>query len=351
MAAGSWTRFFWSDWAGDPALRVCSLAAQGLWMRMLCIAAEANPTGYVTVNGLALGVTDIARMAGVTETECASLLAELDRKGVFSRNRRGVIYSRRMIREARRAAKARKDGRTGGNPGVPAGKVPKERRARHYRKSDSAAKTRAVFERGGGRCHWCQGVLAGDAWHVGHLVGIRDGGTSELANLALECENCHRSRHCKDVRNSTDDNPVDNPQRPDTRNQEEEKRKEADGPGILHGRDNADPSAHRALVSDLRERGHGVLTDFERTFLGSVFGLRTLSRKQRETLEAIRLKVGELAGAPAAGEWEPRLDWARRNRQWARKWGGMPYQQGCLIPAHLLRPGDGEGWTEWRPAC
>ena len=103
MAGTVWSKFFWSDWSNDPALRICSLAAQGLWMRMLCIAAEADPTGYVTVNGRPLGVTDIARLAGVTETECESLLAELDWNGVFSRDRKDAIYSRRMVRDAKTA--------------------------------------------------------------------------------------------------------------------------------------------------------------------------------------------------------------------------------------------------------
>ena len=118
MAGTVWSKFFWSDWSNDPALRICSLAAQGLWMRMLCIAAEADPTGYVTVNGRPLGVTDIARLAGVTETECESLLAELDRNGVFSRDRKGAIYSRRIVRDAKTAKKNRENGKKGGNPSI-----------------------------------------------------------------------------------------------------------------------------------------------------------------------------------------------------------------------------------------
>lgn len=34
-----WAKFFWADWAGDNCLSLCTLAAQGLWMRLLCIAA------------------------------------------------------------------------------------------------------------------------------------------------------------------------------------------------------------------------------------------------------------------------------------------------------------------------
>ncbi len=47
MKKRPWGKFYWNDWQGDPCLRVCGLAAQGLWMRMLCLAAEADPIGYV----------------------------------------------------------------------------------------------------------------------------------------------------------------------------------------------------------------------------------------------------------------------------------------------------------------
>jgi hypothetical protein len=92
-----WSKFFWSDYAADPTLKLCSLASQGLWMRMLCIAAEHDPPGYVAVNGQPLEPEDLARITGSTILECQRCLDELERRGVFSRDRRGWIYSRRMI--------------------------------------------------------------------------------------------------------------------------------------------------------------------------------------------------------------------------------------------------------------
>lgn len=111
-------KFFWSDYASDHALKICGFAAQGLWMRMLCIAAEHDPVGYVAVNGAGLDAGDIARATGGSLEQVETLLAELDRKGVFSRDRRGWIYSRRMIRDAKKARKAREIGKLGGNPNL-----------------------------------------------------------------------------------------------------------------------------------------------------------------------------------------------------------------------------------------
>lgn len=109
-------KFFWSDYASDPSLKVCSFGAQGLWMRLLCIAAEHSPIGYVAVNGRSLGGPEIARATGGAVDEVNGLLDELESNGVFSRDRRGWIYSRRMIRDAKKSRNARENGSKGGNP-------------------------------------------------------------------------------------------------------------------------------------------------------------------------------------------------------------------------------------------
>jgi hypothetical protein len=109
-------KFFWSDYASDPALKVCGFAAQGLWMRMLCIAAEHSPVGYVAINGRCLDPQAIARVCGGSLDEVSELLSELESNGVFSRDRRGWIYSRRMLRDAKKARNARENGKKGGNP-------------------------------------------------------------------------------------------------------------------------------------------------------------------------------------------------------------------------------------------
>lgn len=116
MGGTTWTKFYWADWESDPALRLCSIAAQGLWMRMLCIAAAHDPIGYVSVAGRGLSETDLARMTGVAESEVIILLGELDRNGVFSRDRHGRIYSRRMVSDEKKSANARRNGKNGGNP-------------------------------------------------------------------------------------------------------------------------------------------------------------------------------------------------------------------------------------------
>ena len=114
MAATIWTKFFWADWLSDAKLRRCSPAARGVWMDLLCVAAQHDPIGYLCVNGESLTTSDMARIAGVSEAEVVSLMAELIRNGVCSRDGKGRLYSRRMVRDAQRAALSKKKGQIGG---------------------------------------------------------------------------------------------------------------------------------------------------------------------------------------------------------------------------------------------
>ena len=95
-----WSKFWWRDHQGDAALRMCSLAARGLWMELLCLAHEATPVGHVLVNGKPPTIQQLASIIGVSTKEVAKLLVELEDAGVFSRADDGTIYSRRMVKDA-----------------------------------------------------------------------------------------------------------------------------------------------------------------------------------------------------------------------------------------------------------
>jgi hypothetical protein len=55
------------------------------------------------------------------------------------------------------------------------------------------------------------------------------------------------------------------------------------------------------------------------------------------------------AAAPTDADWLKRLGVARSNRTWSTaNWGPKPGEAGCMIPAGLIQPGDGEGWREYQ---
>ena len=114
MSGNPWDKFFWNDWNNDPCLKICSLAARGLWMGMLGLAAQAEPKGYVTINGAAATVEQIASWVGAGAAEVSELIQELDLNGVFSRNRAGTIYSRKMVSKDKQARINAKNGHIGG---------------------------------------------------------------------------------------------------------------------------------------------------------------------------------------------------------------------------------------------
>jgi hypothetical protein len=116
MTANPWDKFFWNDWETDAALKLCTLAAQGLWMRILCICAKADPKGYLVVAGRPLSPADLASLVGKPEPEVETLLRELAQYGVFSTDRIGRIYNRRMVRQVKKARTAQENGKKGGNP-------------------------------------------------------------------------------------------------------------------------------------------------------------------------------------------------------------------------------------------
>ena len=119
-----WMKFYPADWRADTALRMCSLAARGLWMEMLSIMHEATPRGSLLINGKNIGSKQLANLCGATLRETAALLTELETAGVFSRADDGTIFSRRMKRDVEKAERDKANGKTGGNPNLNAGVTP-----------------------------------------------------------------------------------------------------------------------------------------------------------------------------------------------------------------------------------
>jgi hypothetical protein len=107
-SAHPWLKFYPRDWRGDQALRAVSIAARGLWIEMLCVMHEASPYGHLILGGRAVSNDVLARIGGLGVDECGALLSELESAGVLSRTRKGVIYSRRMVKDHSRSEIGRK---------------------------------------------------------------------------------------------------------------------------------------------------------------------------------------------------------------------------------------------------
>ena len=98
-----WMKFYPRDWRGDQALRSVSLAARGFWLECLCIMHEARPYGHLLLNGDPVGDDALARMVGASVDEVRTFMSELQKAGVLSMTRAGVVFSRRMTKDHARA--------------------------------------------------------------------------------------------------------------------------------------------------------------------------------------------------------------------------------------------------------
>jgi DNA-binding Lrp family transcriptional regulator len=124
-----WMKFFPADWIGDERLRLCSLAARGLWVDLMCLMHKGEPYGHLLVNGLTPNNKQLSRMLGASATEIHARLKELRDAGVFSLTDFSVIYSRRMVRDGERQAKLHEQGKLGGNPNLKPKTKPKDKSA------------------------------------------------------------------------------------------------------------------------------------------------------------------------------------------------------------------------------
>jgi hypothetical protein len=113
-----WIKFFPAEYETAPELRMCSLAAQGLWMRLLCRMHDGVPSGHLTIKGRAPTIAEIGAIIGHDQDVVEPLIEELRVNGVFSETSAGVIFSRRLVRDAKAYAAAVRSGRKGGNPKI-----------------------------------------------------------------------------------------------------------------------------------------------------------------------------------------------------------------------------------------
>src|SRR3954464_2625912 len=78
---------------------MCSIGAQGLWLRMKFLMHESPRYGYLcTVDGQkALSNEFVARRCDTASVEFESLLDELHTAGLWVRSTNGIIYDPEMV--------------------------------------------------------------------------------------------------------------------------------------------------------------------------------------------------------------------------------------------------------------
>jgi hypothetical protein len=111
-----WIKWYWQDWKNEDGLQLVSLAAKGLWVVMLSVMASSRKKGFLLLGNNKMSVKDLANLTRISEKEALDLLAELREKDIFSETSEGIIYNRRMAREAEISSVRAESGRHGGRP-------------------------------------------------------------------------------------------------------------------------------------------------------------------------------------------------------------------------------------------
>lgn len=110
--------FYPGDWLQDD-VSGCSLAAQGLWLRMMFLMHNSDRYGYLSLNGSPIPPESVARRCGCdTLAQYETLLDELIKARVPEVTKEGIILSRRMVRDDKKRRDGSKYGRLGGNPSL-----------------------------------------------------------------------------------------------------------------------------------------------------------------------------------------------------------------------------------------
>lgn len=91
--------FLPADHERDVALNSCSLAAQGLHMRLLCLMHRCRPYGHLAVNGQAMPLKQLAAELHCTRGKTMKLIGELLAAKVLHRDDAGLIFNKRLVRD------------------------------------------------------------------------------------------------------------------------------------------------------------------------------------------------------------------------------------------------------------
>lgn len=94
----NWVKFYFKDWQLDVNLQSCSYGARGLWLELIGLMCRSDRYGYLELNGQPMTVTQIANFTNGHKQYVIRYLAELEKKGVLSKDENGVIYCRRLIK-------------------------------------------------------------------------------------------------------------------------------------------------------------------------------------------------------------------------------------------------------------
>lgn len=109
-------QFYPGDWRKDPNLSRATLAAKGALIEILCLAFESEKRGVLVTGKTPWTKEEIAYAIGGDLKENLQAIEELLNKKILKIDKKGAIYSARMVRDEELSKVRRSAGFKGGNP-------------------------------------------------------------------------------------------------------------------------------------------------------------------------------------------------------------------------------------------
>ncbi len=113
-------QFYPGDWKRDAGVQSLSFEERGVWFEMMLLMFESAERGKLVFGtGTPMPEDAVARSLGLDRQRYVKILRKLLDYGVASKEEEtGIIYCRRMVRDAELSRKRAECGKLGGNPNL-----------------------------------------------------------------------------------------------------------------------------------------------------------------------------------------------------------------------------------------
>lgn len=109
-------QFYPGDWRKDPNLSRVSLEAKGAMIEIMCLAFDCEKRGMLLSGKTPWTIEEIAHAIGGDKSKNVTAIEELLNKKVLKKDKKGVIFSSRMVKDEKLSKVRREAGFKGGNP-------------------------------------------------------------------------------------------------------------------------------------------------------------------------------------------------------------------------------------------
>jgi len=112
----SW-QFYPGDWKKDPGIRALNFHDRGIWFEMLLLMFESERRGELIINGRPIKDETLGKILGIHLNSLKKTLRNLRDLDICGYDeKKGIYFSRRMIKDEHINQLRRRAGRLGGNP-------------------------------------------------------------------------------------------------------------------------------------------------------------------------------------------------------------------------------------------